>query len=165
MLRLSKLSALIALSSLSACTIVPTGPSVLVLPGTGKPFDQFRADDVVCRQFAASQVGGETPASSAAQSGLTSAAVGTALGAATGAAIGGGEGAAIGAGAGLAAGGLAGTGAATSSSYEAQRRYDIGYIQCMYAKGNRVPVSGQLLYEDRKEWHPPPPPPPETAPH
>jgi hypothetical protein len=27
---------------LGACTTLPTGPSVMVLPGTGKNFDQFR---------------------------------------------------------------------------------------------------------------------------
>ena len=36
---------------LSACAAVPTGPSVMVLPGVGKPFDQFQVDDMVCRQF------------------------------------------------------------------------------------------------------------------
>jgi hypothetical protein len=32
---------------LSACAAVPTGPSVMVLPGVGKPFDQFQVDEVV----------------------------------------------------------------------------------------------------------------------
>lgn len=30
----------------------------MALPGTGRTFDQFRADDASCRQFAYSQVGG-----------------------------------------------------------------------------------------------------------
>lgn len=152
-----------ALSLLGGCASVPVGPSMLVLPGTGKSFDQFRGDDYVCRQFASAQVGGKTPSQAAAASGVTSAAVGTALGSAAGAAIGGGQGAAIGAGTGLAAGGLYGAGAADSAGQSAQDRYDIGYIQCMYAKGHRVPVPGNTLYEDRQEAYPPPPPPPGTS--
>ena len=37
---------------LTACATTPTGPSVLVLPGTGKNFEQFNRDDLVCRDFA-----------------------------------------------------------------------------------------------------------------
>jgi len=32
----------------------------------------------------------------------------------------------------------------TPSTYAMQRRYDLGYIQCMYAKGHRVPVLGPM---------------------
>ncbi|HEV7390795.1 MAG TPA: glycine zipper family protein [Burkholderiales bacterium] len=32
--------------------------------------------------------------------------------------------------------------AVSKSSYELQRRYDFSYIQCMYSKGHKVPVSG-----------------------
>jgi hypothetical protein len=164
-----KPSVFLSLLVLNSCATIPNGPSVLVLPGTGKTFEQFRNDDVICRQFAYFQAGGRTPAQASAASGIGSAAVGSALGAAAGAAIGGGSGAAIGAGTGLAAGGLVGTGTAASSASEAQERYDVGYIQCMYAKGNRVPVPGQVMYEDREESHPPPPPntpvppPPDTS--
>jgi hypothetical protein len=42
---------------LSACATVPTGPSVMVLPGVGKPFDQFQVDDMLCRQYAQTQTG------------------------------------------------------------------------------------------------------------
>lgn len=142
-----------------SCTVIPAGPSVLVLPGTGKDFEQFRGDDAVCRQYAAFQAGGQTPNQAAAAGGLASAAVGTAVGAAAGAAIGGGEGAAVGAGTGLAVGSLAGAGAGAAAGQNAQERFDTGYIQCMYAKGNRVPVSGQVLYQDRRDAIPPPPPP------
>lgn len=140
-----KISASIAaLSALAACTTMPTGPSILVLPGTGKTFDQFRVDDMDCRQFAAGQIGGTTASSVATDSGVKSAAVGTVLGAAAGAAINGGRGAGVGAGTGMVFGGLAGTGAANESAYGAQQRYDFGYEQCMYAKGHRIPVSGRL---------------------
>jgi len=74
---------------LGACVTMPSGPSVMVLPGTGKSFDQFRADDMDCRQFANFQVGGTDANQAATDSALKSAAVGTVLGAAAGAAIGG----------------------------------------------------------------------------
>jgi starvation-inducible outer membrane lipoprotein len=32
---------------LSACAAIPPGPSVLVMPGNGKPFEAFQADDSV----------------------------------------------------------------------------------------------------------------------
>jgi hypothetical protein len=146
---------------IGACTTVPTGPSVMVLPGTGKSFDQFRSDDLMCRQFAQQQLGG-TPGQMAADSTVKSAAVGTLVGAAAGAAIGGHEGAGVGAGTGLVVGTLAGAGAGDASAYGGQRRYDYAYIQCMYAQGNRVPVSGRLTDGPARApsySYPPPPPP------
>lgn len=130
--------------SLVACVHVPLGPSVMVLPGAGKSFDQFRNDDYSCRQFANQQTNYETPRNSAVSSGMESAAIATALGAAAGAALGGGRGAAVGAGVGLLGGGLMGSSTAQSSSSVSQERFDIAYIQCMYANGNRVPVPGGL---------------------
>jgi hypothetical protein len=135
---------LAGLALLAGCAITPDGPSVMVLPGTGKSYEQFQGDDYICRQIALSQIGGVTPQQAAAQSGLATAAVGTAIGAATGAAIGGGQGAAVGSGVGLAAGSAAGAGAAASAGYNSQQRYDYAYIQCMYAKGHRVPVWGRF---------------------
>jgi hypothetical protein len=40
---------------ISACSTMPSGPSVLVLPGTGKSFEQFHNDDLMCRQLAHTQ--------------------------------------------------------------------------------------------------------------
>lgn len=150
-----------ALIGLAACATTPTGPSILVLPGTTKSFDQFRYDDGACRQYAHEQVAGVTPDRAAEQSGVRSAAVGALLGAAAGAAIDGGSGAATGAGVGLLFGGLAGTAAANQSAYDVQRRYDFGYQQCMYAKGHRVPVSGRYapaVAPAPSAYYPPPPP-------
>jgi hypothetical protein len=177
--KIARTAPLLLVAALAACTSMPTGPSVMVLPGTGKSFDQFRADDVECRQFAASQTG-TTANNAAADSGVRSAAVGTLLGAAAGAAINGGRGAGVGAGAGLAMGGLAGTGAADTSARGTQHRYDVGYLQCMYAKGHRVPVSGQFMPPSRSYYQEapaqyaaprgntaqplPPPPPPGSPP-
>ena len=156
------------IATLAGCATLPNGPSVMVLPGSGMSFEQFRNDDAVCQQYASFQVGGVTPNQAAVNSGVTSAVVGTALGAAAGAALGGGRGAAIGAGSGLVAGSLVGTGAAGSAMYAEQDRYDMAYIQCMYAKGHQVPVSGQFSGATPSQPAPPsshiPPPPPGSPP-
>jgi hypothetical protein len=173
---LSRIIPGIGLLSLAACTTMPSGPNVMVLPGSGKSFDQFRTDDFQCRQYAQSQLGGATPGSAMEESGVRSAALGTVLGAAAGAAVNGGRGAAVGAGTGLAFGGLAGTGAGQASGYGVQRRYDYAYIQCMYAQGHRVPSYGGYVSDSRaapaystpgrstSPAYPSPPPPPPGSP-
>ena len=153
----------------TGCASIPDGPSVMVLPGSGASFDQFRYDDANCQQFASFQIGGSSASNAGVQSGLASAAVGTALGAATGAAISGGAGgAAIGAGTGLLAGSMVGTSYANNSRASTQQRYDTAYIQCMYAKGHQVPVIGQFSNVAPRQPGPPsaniPPPPPGSPP-
>jgi hypothetical protein len=111
------LKVLIPVFLLSACSTMPSGPSVLALPGTGKDYNHFHNDDLMCRQLAYEQIAKsqEDP----------------------------------------------------DSKEEGQQIYDINYIQCMYGKGHRVPVPGDLMYDTRQEWHPPPPPdmpePPQTT--
>jgi len=153
-----KSSPLLALLILGACATVPTGPSVMALPGTGMHFDTFRADDAICRRFAYEQVGGVTSDKAAANAAVGSAAVGTAVGAAAGALIDGASGAGVGAGAGLLIGSMVGAGMAQGSAYGAQRRYDAGYLQCMYAKGHKIPVWGRYASSPRSTYYPPPPP-------
>src|SRR5919197_2945450 len=126
---------LLGVGLLSACAIVPSGPSVMVLPTVGKPLDVFQADDVGCRQYARYQIG-VAPEEAATQSAVTSATVGTVIGAAAGALIGAGAGnpgagAAIGAGSGLLIGGASGAQAGSVSAGLAQQRYDTAYMQCM----------------------------------
>jgi hypothetical protein len=153
----------VATLALSACAVMPSGPSVMVLPGTGKSFDQFRADDGNCRQYAFGQVGGVSSAQAANASAVGSTVVGTALGAAAGAAFGGGEGAAVGAGVGLLTGAAVGASNAQYSGYGTQQQYDAAYLQCMYASGHRVPVHGNMATVARPApsyYYPPPPPPP-----
>jgi len=152
---------------LTACASVPTGPSVLVLPGTMKSFEQFQVDDAQCRQWALQQTG-VTPNQAGAASTATGAAVGTAVGAGLGAAIGAAAGspatgAAVGAGAGLLGGTAVGAGNAYGAGASAQNKYDIGYVQCMYAKGNQVPVprGSQPAYASSVA---PPPSPPDVPP-
>ncbi|MDA8225096.1 MAG: glycine zipper family protein [Betaproteobacteria bacterium] len=156
-----KLGALSCLTLLAACTTVPTGPSVMALPGNGKSFDQFRMDDMICRQYASAQVGGSTANDAAIRSQVGSAAVGAAVGALAGAAMGGHEGAGTGAGIGLLGGTLVGTGTSQQSAYGTQRQYDNAYVQCMYAKGNQVPVHGSVMrgYSQQPGSSLPPPPP------
>lgn len=156
------LALVLAAAALAGCAVVPTGPSLMALPGTGKSFDQFRRDDFNCRQYASGQNGGLDAASAANNSAIGSAVLGTAIGAAAGAAFGGGSGAAVGAGAGLLAGSAVGMGNAQSSAYMTQSRYDQAYVQCMYASGNRVPVRGDMALPTPpvQRYAPPPPPPP-----
>lgn len=108
---------LLSVCLLSACSTIPSGPSVLVLPGTGKDANQFNNDELVCRQFAQQR--------------------------------------------------LTASPNEPDSREEGQQNYDISYIQCMYGKGHRVPVPGELRYNTEKEWHTPPPPnmpaPPQTT--
>ena len=164
MLRICRYSPLLAALLLGACTTVPTGPSVAVMPGSGKSFEQFNADDAVCRQFAYNQNSGAAQAAN--DKAVESAIVGTAIGAAAGAAIGGHQGAGVGAGTGLVVGSAAGANTSQYGSYSAQRRYDISYEQCMYAKGNSVPMTGQMHRDNRPMGYsvPPPnmPPPPDA---
>jgi hypothetical protein len=120
---------LLVLGMVSACATVPSGPSVMVLPGAGKPFDQFQLDDMVCRQFAQQQIG-VAPGQAATQSAVNTAVLGTAAGAQAGAV----------------------------SSGALQERYDIVYVQYMYAKGDQVP--GVAAAPSPSAPPPPPPGPP-----
>jgi hypothetical protein len=137
--------------ALGACVAAPpTAPTVMVMPGQGKTFAAFQADDAACRGYASARIGGASPAAAGAASGLASAAVGTGLGAAAGAAIGSvsgqmGAGAAIGAASGLLLGSLFGLQNSAASAAGLQSQYNMAYAQCMAAKGNRVPP-GQPIY-------------------
>lgn len=166
-----KLRLVAALSALSlgGCATMPSGPSVLVLPGSGKSFDQFQTDNAVCRQYARSQVGINANQASKHNT-LLGTGIGALLGAALGAAAGGGRGAAIGAAGGAVAGTVVGAGSGSSAAYDTQTRYDNAYEQCMYAKGNRIPVAGERSQTSNAASSPPPPgpgqsyPPPNTPP-
>src|SRR5262245_15523634 len=92
---------LLILRPLSACVTLPSEPRVLVLPGGGKPFDQFHVEETVCRQYAQQQVG-LAPGQVAIQHAASRAAVDATIGAGVGAVIG-------------AAAGDAGTGAAVDA--------------------------------------------------
>jgi hypothetical protein len=129
---------------LMACATLPTGPNVMVLPGNGKDLEQFQGDDAVCRQWAGRQTG-MTPAQASNRGTATGAAIGTVLGAAGGAAVGAAAGspatgAAAGSGLGLLGGTALGASNAEGERLSLQDRYDIAYMQCMYVKGNQIPI-------------------------
>ena len=155
----------LAVALLTGCSTMPAGPTVSVMSGPGKPFEVFQADDYACRQWALQQIGGESPSQTANQNLTAGAVVGTAIGAGVGALIGSasgnaGAGAAIGAGAGLLGGTSMASDQASDSAYQLQRRYNIAYQQCMYAKGNQVPG---VVRRRAPVYGPPPPPPGSTA--
>ncbi len=150
--RLSPLAALL----LAGCATLPTGPDVAVMPGPGKNFDQFQADDRLCRDHAEHSLGtdpGKIGATNVAQG----ATIGVGAGAAAGALMSGGRPGGIVGGAlwGLIIGSAVGANNAAPSEREAQRRYDIAYEQCMTAKGNRIPPPPVTYYRYR-HYHPQP---------
>lgn len=145
------LSAFGALAVLAGCATTPSGPSREAFPGRDKTFEQFQVDDAECRDYAVQRIGGRDAADRANSAAVGSAVVGTAIGAAAGALIGGGhQGAGVGAGMGLIVGSAVGSGQSDRDSYSAQRRYDVAYHQCMYAKGNKVPVYGRYSQAARQ---------------
>jgi len=160
MLRPSAAVAFLCALAVGACTVPPpTGPSVMALPAKGKSFEEFQHDDAVCKEFAAQQIGYGSPAETANTSAINSALVGTAVGAAAGAAIGAAAGnpalgAAAGAGGGLLFGSAAGLGASQASGAAMQQRYDVGYVQCMSAKGESVPVNQVTARSYPYYYHP-----------
>lgn len=144
MMRKLRLAPVAAGLLLAACAPLPTGPSVMVLPGAGKNLAQFQADEAVCRSWAARQTG-TTPAQAASESTASGAAIGTVLGAAGGAAVGAASGspatgATVGSGLGLLGGAAVGAGSGESARWSIQDRYDVTYMQCMYASGNQIPM-------------------------
>jgi hypothetical protein len=126
---------------------------VRVLPAPYKPFEVFQQDHYECERWADDSIAGQ--ADRANNRAVGAAVIGTAVGAALGAAAGGGQGAGVGAAAGAVAGTAVGAGQSNDDNYSLQRRYDIAYAQCMYARGNQVPGYNAPLVNT-----PPPPPPP-----
>ncbi len=155
---------ILAVIAVSGCATIPPGPSVMVLPPSGKSFEAFRMDDFACREWAENQASWRAN-DTVNQNLAGGAAIGTLLGAGLGAVIGSasgnvGAGAAIGAAGGLAFGAAGASEPAHAAGHEVQRRYDIAYQQCMHAKGNQVPGS---VRETRRIYYLPHPPPPGYA--
>jgi hypothetical protein len=155
--------ALVPIALLAGCAAPqPPGPHVAVMPAPGKPFEVFAAEDQYCRGYAEQSTGGANAADASAQSVAGSAVAGTLIGAAAGSVLlGRRSGAATGAGMGLIVGTSAGASQGAISARDIQRRYDIAYQQCMYAKGNQIPgfravpsVSAPAV----PQYAPPPPP-------
>lgn len=143
--------------ALGGCAVaLPSGPTVLAVPGPGRTLDSFQLDDLACRRYASASVN-PAEAQAGSQAAVGNAIVGTGAGAALGALLGAATGspatgAALGAGGGLLVGGSSGSSVAQSSAAGLQRQYNMAYIQCMVAKGNTVPsLTGPGVF-------PPPPP-------
>lgn len=163
---------------LAGCATMPSGPAIPALPGTGKSVDAFQQDQAACQQYAQAVLGnGAAP--EAVNDRAAAGAVGTtAIGAASGAIIGsasnqGGQGAAIGAGIGLLIGAINAANASSATQWQLQQQYDNAYFQCMYSRGNQVPMRmsqrGQMMPPPTSGYPtypppntPPPYPPPET---
>ena len=153
---------IIPLALITGCASLPTGPRVAVMPAPGKPLDLFTMEDRQCRNYADQSIG-IAPREVANQNMVGSAVVGTAIGAAAGALAGGNQGAATGAAIGMVAGTASGSSQASYAGADAQRRYDIAYQQCMYAKGNQLPGYGYRQPAaapsgGTPHYYPPPPP-------
>lgn len=126
---------------LAACGSAPIGPTVTVLPGRDRSFEQFARDDAQCRAYAAHSAG--IPGHEAeARTVASTMAAGAAIGALAGAVVGGHHDAATGAVAGAAVGAAVAAGDRRAAAADTQRRYDIAYQQCMHAKGHQVPGAG-----------------------
>ncbi|WP_370551245.1 glycine zipper family protein [Glaciimonas sp. PAMC28666] len=157
-----KILAAAAVLMLGGCVGVPTGPNVMAMPGAGKSYDQFRNDDNDCHRSAQDRVGpgaGQATADNATGTAVAGTLIGATVGALIGAASGrAGAGAAIGAGGGLLVGSSAASNNADRSGAGIQRQYNNVYTQCMYAKGNRVPVPAGYDDNRRPRYAPAPPP-------
>lgn len=154
-------------TALVGCVSYPTGPSVMVLPGSQKSFDDFNNDYDICKKYAFNRIGPRDDSKA-----VPSAIIGTAIGAVAGAAMGGNsESAGVGAGMGLIAGSMMGAEREYAQGGSSQRVFNQAYIQCMYSKGHRVPVSANMIPTDNTNViqpppgsAPPPPPPSSSAP-
>jgi len=157
-------AALAAVMALNACAPTVMVPTVAVMPGTNKPFDQFTADQQACQAYANAQT---APLSAQANTqAVGGALLTTVLGAGLGAAIGGGRGAAIGAASGAVVGGSMAAQSSALAGMSIQQQYDVLYSQCMYARGNQVPgfTPGQYALPPYPSAGAPPSPPPGAPP-
>ena len=158
---------LLPLLALGACTVAPpTGPSVVAMPGQGKSFDQFQADDAACRDYAQSKMPNAQQTAAASQNNsVATSAAGTLIGAAAGAALGSlsgnvGTGAAIGAGVGLAGGASVAGNNAQAGADSLQGSYYVAYAQCMVGHGETIQGAEEPAYGPPPGYYAPPPPPP-----
>ncbi len=131
------LAVLVAGLLTAGCATTPTGPMVRVMPAPSKPFEVFAQEQTDCEHYASDQVAGGAQAANSRALGAT--ALGAVLGLGVGAATGSGRAATVGLASGGAVGAAVGANQSSYAGYSLQRRYDIAYSQCMYAKDNTVP--------------------------
>jgi outer membrane lipoprotein SlyB len=163
MMRSSALGGLmVAALALGGCAPTAVAPTVPVMPGPGKAFDQFSAEQATCQGYASAQIAPLT--AQANNQGFASTLLTTALGAGLGAAMGGGQGAAYGAAGGALVGTSMGAQRSSIAGMGIQQQYNMFYSQCMYAHGNQVPGIAPGTYANAAPPNPglglvvPPPP-------
>jgi len=125
------------LIALAGCLAPPAAPMVPVIPGPGKSFVTFDADQAACRQYASRQIAPAVVTYNKFSVG--SVVLTTAFGAAIGGAAAGGGGAGTGAAAGAAFGMAANAVAAGRAQPSLQQEYDALYASCMVSHGNQMP--------------------------
>src|SRR5215469_6152881 len=105
----------VVVTGLAACSDMPPGPTVPVMPAPGKPFDVFQEENAYCKQYASEEISGSE---SATKKVAGSAAAGAVLGAVAGTLMGDSRNAA---GAGAATGALFGTAAGAGAADQSGR--------------------------------------------
>jgi uncharacterized protein YcfJ len=132
-------AALALLFAVGACAIEPYGSSYAAMPSPYKPPEVFSSDEGACSAYARQVVAGH--ADTANQQAILTTLLGAAIGAGIGEAVGGGREVTAGAVGGAITGGMIGAANSTNASYALQHQYDVAYQQCMYNRGNQVPVA------------------------
>jgi hypothetical protein len=171
------LTAATALATVAGCAIVPTEPTVATFPGSQKSYDQFRDDHAFCRNQAYATVSAPqtatapvsagpegAPAASTSPAPAPPASAPPSTGTPAAGAMA--DGATQGSVAGAPAVGSPTRPPAGASSWDLQWYYDANYVQCMYARGNRVPAEMLYMGSGTAYGMPPPnyPPPNYPAP-
>ncbi len=134
--RIPVLASLIAAVFISGCATAPMGPTALVMPAQGKPFEVFAQEQAMCKQFAGGEVDGDATMMNLKQFG--SAAISTALSAGLGAAVRGQRGAEVGGAMGAMVGAASASNGSARDQNNLQGRYNLAYTQCMYSRGNQI---------------------------
>lgn len=154
-IRMAAIAAVSTVALLAGCATQPMGPMVAAMPGQGKSMDAFQQDENYCEQYASDRAQGRVQQADDKE--LRNGVVGAALGAGIGALAGNTKGAIAG---GIIGGVLGGASGSGWDQAHVQRVYDIGYAQCMKARGNDVGMGRDHPRRWRRDYAPPPPPPP-----
>lgn len=140
---------LLTLALLAGCYTMPEGPTVTTLQGDAKNANEFRTDNVDCRQYAATQ----TDEAVAAAAGHPARVTGDWHGAAPDVAPGGRD-ATV---AGRTGSVIDGIDSAQFAGFGPQEVYNRAYVQCMYFRGNKVPLLARERWPaPRSPWPPDP---------
>lgn len=106
----------VTLTLLAACANLPTGPSVAVIPGAGKTNEQFDSENDECRRYAENQTRAATNRANGMSVEITADEAPQANGH------------------------VVGESAIGYGADKTQRVYDLSYTQCMFRKGNTIPL-------------------------